>query len=409
MSLLDRPQGEGTHKTENKLYEIEAELGFAPLNEVEQDQEFPDRLRLPTHPISTDPLEVFDFHTCKIRDCSGLQGNHLHLQESGFETLDLSHLNKLQNLLAGINVAGYLSTGAATQLRRLLRGQTFRLNNGKRLHLLYVAPEGLILRQAGPNGLRVSANKKMTDTSGHEGAMVVHGDQDILGTPLKQILRGLAPWLFAHEAPYSHNRKSPLRLVNVWIPLQQLVRPLTLMDRKSLDLQRHQIRYALPIDSFLERDEGQKLNDIWLYLYDQQQQWYFSAGMDHKHAYVFDTLGTPHSAFISPGEAVAEFYYLHLQNLRQGLRQENQELIERTLRAVTTEVAPDLPEDIFPALTHAIHQMKQCLEEAVSVATNTTPQLKDEIWQTRNRRAEQAMARVVRRSIEMRVVALVLP
>lgn len=422
MSLLNSSQGagqpghnrttvgNGTSDATENCYEVEAEMGFAPIADIQPDKEFPDRFRLPTHPITTDPTTVFDFKACKIRDCSDEQSKQFNLQQSGFETLDLSTNKELQTLLAGVNVAGHLSTAAATQLRRLLRGQSFRLNNGKRLRLLYVAPEGLILRQAGPNGLKITANKQMSDANGHEGAVVVHGDQDILGTPLKQIMRGLAPWFFAHDAPYSQNKKSPLHLVNIWIPLQQTVRPLTLMDRRTLDMQKHQIRYALPIDTILDRDDDNRsLNDIWMYLFDENQRWYFSSDMDHRQAYVFDTLGTPHGAFFLPGEDVAEFYYQQLHNLRRGMRKRDERLISQTLKAVTAEKPPELAENTLSSLQQSIHKMKQSLEEAVSIAAQQPPLIAADIWQEWNRRAEQAMTKVVRRSIEMRVVALVLP
>src|SRR5690606_15209679 len=105
----------------------------------------------------------------------------------------------------------------------------------------------------------------------------------------------------------------PLVLVNLWIPLQQVTRPLALMDRRTLDARAHQLRYALPTDGFLEREEDTRENDIWAFLHDAGQQWYFHSHMGHDRAYVFDTLGEPHGAFILPGEDVAEYYYLQLQ------------------------------------------------------------------------------------------------
>jgi hypothetical protein len=140
----------------------------------------------------------------------------------------------------------------------------------------------------------------------HDAAREVHADQDVEGTPLRQILRGAAPWLFHHDSPDRRNLRSPIHLINLWIPLEQATRPLALMDRRTLDRKAHQLRYGLPTDDFLRRREDMRINDIWTFLHDPRQQWYFTSSMPANTAYVFETLGTPHGSFILPGEALAE-------------------------------------------------------------------------------------------------------
>jgi hypothetical protein len=302
----------------------------------------------------------------------------------------------LQLLLAQIRQDGAISPAQASQLRRHLRGGVFPLAEGKCLKMLHIAPEGLIMRSGGPNGLKVDPDAKMSGMNGHDAALVVHGDQDVRGTPLKQIMRGYAPWLFRHETPDGSNRISPLVLVNLWIPLQQITRPLTLMDRRTLNGREHQLRYALPTDSFLDRTEDMRVNDIWALLHDDAQQWYFRSRMGHDQAYVFDTLGEPHGSFILPGEDVAEHYYKALQHQCQQLSSGS--VVERVDTAL-----PALPADTTVPLRQAIATMA---ELAASVPQESPSGIAAQDWLVR---ARNAMDSVVRKSLEMRVVAMLLP
>lgn len=256
------------------------------------------------------------------------------------------------------------------------------------------------MRRAGPNGLKVFPEETMTEMNGHDGAMAIHGDQDVYGTPLKQMMKGVAPYLFRHQTPDGRNRLSPVCLVNLWIPLQQITRPLTLMDRRTLDNCKHQLRYALPTDDFLDRDEDSRVNDIWAFLHDDNQQWYFNSEMDSRSAYVFDTLGEPHGAIILPGEDVAERCYLQLQAALKAIdRGDTQALI-----AATAADNSALPADTTEPLSRAIAAMRALLDEArentgelTRLATEWCP------------KAALVMDRVVRKSIEMRVVAMITP
>jgi hypothetical protein len=303
-------------------------------------------------------------------------------------------------VLERVRQASYIANEDATGIRNALLGQSFRLSNGKRLRLLFIAPEGLILRKAGPNGLKVST-EQMSEMNGHGASQAVHSDQDVRGTPIKQIMRGAGPWLFRHEAPDGANRRSPIFLVNLWIPLQQITRPLTLMDQRSIDRRRHQLRYALPTDDFLQRDEERKLNDIWTFLHDDAQQWYFTSEMDSKRAYVFNTLGTPHGAFILPGEANAEQRYSRLRAALTAIQQHD-------LNALINNTAPiidTLPADTTAPLLRAIAAMDSLLEEAHQQATTLCATTNTD-WQIR---AAIAMDKLIRKSIELRAVAIVLP
>ena len=137
-------------------------------------------------------------------------------------------------------------------------------------------------------------------------------------------------------------------------------------------------------------------NDIWAFLHDEAQQWYFHSHMAHDQAYVFDTLGEPHSSFILPGEDVAEHYYLQLQQLcnqlKAGANVQRPDVIVKAL-----------PAGITAPLQRAIETMAALV---ASVPQDNQRQPAVEVWLAR---AGEAMDSVVRKSLEMRVVALLLP
>lgn len=375
---------------------VEVDLGFSLPGEVIDDHEGRGLKRAITRPLDYDFDRRFEYRRCRVRDCCAPGQPRPSLRSMGFETIDLGGSAPLQSLLAQIRQAGKITPAQASQLRRHLRGGVFPLSEGRCLKMLHIAPEGLIMRTGGPNGLKVDPDVRMSEMNGHDAALVVHGDQDVRGTPLKQIMRGFAPWMFRHQTPDGSNRISPLVLVNLWIPLQQITRPLTLMDRRTLNAREHQLRYALPTDSFLDRNEDMRVNDIWALLHDDAQQWYFHSSMGHDQAYVFDTLGEPHGSCILPGEDVAEHYYRLLQ--RQC----------RQLSSGAVAECADMELPLLPAATTA--PLRQAIAAMAALAASVpldqpaTAAVDD--WLDR---ANGAMDSVVRKSLEMRVVALLLP
>jgi hypothetical protein len=343
--------------------------------------------------------EIFEAHDCIIRDCAQTGVPPFDLAGSGFDIIDLAPLAGLQATLERIRQASRIEPEDAAAIRQALIGQSFRLSDGRLLRLLFIAPEGLIIRKAGPNGLKTNPDEQVTDTNGHEASQAVHSDQDVLGTPVRQLLRGFGPTLFRHEAPDSSNRFSPVFLINVWIPLQQVTRPLTLMDQRTIDRRRHQLRYALSTDNFLERDENTRVNDIWTFLHDDAQRWYFTSRMDARRAYVFNTLSTPHGAFILPGEVAAERRYLQLQAARAALRDTD----ATALLQCTKPLDDTLPPETTAPLRDVIRTMDGLLSEAHA---QTPGALNASDWSAR---ASIAMDGLVRKSIELRAVAIVLP
>ncbi len=375
---------------------VEANLGFTRAGEVIDDDDGRGLKRAISRPLDGDFARQFEYRRCRVRDWSAPGHPPLDFRAMGFEAISLASSDALQNLLAQIRGAGEISGQQARRLRRLLTGSVFPLSRRRCLKVLNVAPEGLIMRKGGPNGLKVDPDVEMGEMNGHDVALAIHGDQDVRGTPLKQMMRGWAPWLFRHQTPDGSNRYSPLVLVNLWIPLQQLTRPLALMDRRTLNAREHQLRYALPTEAFLDRTEDMRENDIWAFLHDDAQQWYFHSHMAHDQAYVFDTLGEPHGSFILPGEAVAERCYLQLRGLREQLAAGG--AIKRCDSA-----ALELPADTTAPLRQAIESMARLV---ATVPVDQVGKPAADVWLAR---ASEAMDAVVRKSLEMRVVALLLP
>lgn len=394
MTLLAAPD-------QTRSSSVLAELGFTPEADVAIDTIRPGGvLRAKTHPDDGYARNAIAMHTCRIDDLAA-SSIRTGLATTGFDTVDISGLAALQRTLARIKTAGTMTDADATELRLRVMGRSVRLSDGKKLRFLYAAPEGIILRKAGPNGIAVEPYEPMTRTSGHDAAAAVHGDQDVRGTPIRQILRGAGPWLLHHDSPDGSNRRSPLFVVNLWIPLQQITRPLALMDERTLDRRRHQLRYALPTQEFLDRQPDRRLNDIWMYLPDAGQRWYFTSEMDARRAYVFNTLTMPHGAFVVPGEDVAARLYVRLHRVREAVACHDQAALAaaaRGARESTAHVATAPLRRAIADLDALLHEASEGAGASVLAAGAAF-----------RARASAAMARVVRQSIELRVVALVTP
>jgi hypothetical protein len=374
--------------------ELRVELGFIRAEDVSPDGEREGLLRARTVPFDVDPREAFDFRLCVLNDCANPQTPEAGLEHAGFETVDLSGNAPLQQALGTVHDEDRLSDASERALRESLIGACFRLSSGGTLRIEHVADEGMIQRRAGPNGLNVNP-EGMNGANGHGAARTIHADQDVFGTPLRQIMKGAAPDLFRHQTPDARNDNSSLFLLNLWIPIQQVTQPLVLMDRRTLDQRRHQLRYGLPVTRFLERDEDARVNDIWTFLPDSAQRFYFRAVMGPDRGYVFDTLGEPHGSCILPGEDALEQLYHALGSAQEAVVKGDMEALgtaagtSSTLPSVTTEAI----RDAWRCMTELLHEAGRCALE------HDTP---GEDWRARVRAAMDA---VIRKSIEMRLVA----
>jgi hypothetical protein len=367
--------------------ELRASLGFTRAEDVSPDDERPGLLRARTLPFGVDPDEASDFRSCVLNDCADPQTPE--------PAIDLSRNAPLQKALATIRDEGRISDASAEALRAGLNGARFRLTNGAKLRIEHIADEGLIQRRAGPNGLEVNPGG-MDGANGHDAARRIHADQDVFGTPLKQMMKGAAPQLFRHQTPDARNDDSSLFLLNLWIPIQQITRPLVLMDRRTLDPKRHQLRYGLPVTRFLDRDEESSVNDIWTFLPDPAQKWYFRSVMGPDRGYVFDTLGEPHGACILPGEEVLEQLYSDLGRACEAVEAED----VGALGGIAAAQPPALPDVTTEAIREVWLRMTELLREAGSEAAEICAS--SERWSSR---ARAAMDAVIRKSVEMRLVA----
>lgn len=388
----------------NPAAAVDAELAFTRIEDVTLDDPIRGLLRARTlePEVRVDPRS-YDRRRCQIRDCSAAGAETPDLLVHGFAHVDLSRRHGLQATLERVRVAGRLGEPEAAEIRAAMTGRVLPLASGARLLLLYVAREGLFLRRAGPNGMALARDASGPAIRDHDAAVAVHADQDVEGTPLRQLLRGAAPRLFRHDSPDLRNERSRLTLLNVWIPLDQVTRPLALMDRRSLDRRAHQLRHGLITDAILQRDASMRVNDVWTFLHDEGQRWYFTSEIDAGRAYVFETLSTPHGSFILPGEARAEARFRQLTAMIAAVRAGD----EAAARA-----AADGPENedweppATASLGRAIAAMESLLAEGRAYVSPLCQGDDSAGWSAR---ATAAAERVVRKSIEMRAMALILP
>lgn len=388
----------------DQVHAVDARLAFTRSEDVSLDDPRLGLLRARTLDARArlDPRS-YDWHSCRVTDCSAA---HIEpdLLQQGFAHADLSGRAGLQAALERVRVAGRLEIADVAEIRRHLVGRRLSLRDGRELWLLYLAREGFFMRRAGPNGMALPRDSGPAGLNDHDAAVAVHADQDIDGTPLRQILRGAAPWLFQHDWPGRSNRRSPLVLVNLWLPLDQVTRPLALMDASSLDRRAHQLRHGLVTDGFLQRDASRRVNDIWTFRHHASQRWYFTSEIDANTAYVFATLGTPHGSIILPGEDRAEARHRQLTAAVDAVRRRDEPAATRSLCAADDGRAWGEP--ATASLRRAIAAMEALIAEGCA---NIPALCRGEDAADWCARAHAAAERVVRKSLEMRGVALLLP
>jgi len=376
------------------------ELGFMPAAQAISDPNHPGLLRAGSRSAAPYGDESVESHTCSAVDWTQEGTCRPDLYEFGFDKVDLSSLDALQLACTQVRQAGQVSDQEEATIRAALDGSTLTCSGGRTLTVLHVAEEGFIMRRTGPNRMSV-VEPGSTTANSHGGANSIHADQDVFGTPLTQLMQGRAPSMFRHDSPDGYNRTESLMMVNLWIPLQQITQPLVLADGRSIDRRKHQLRYGLATDSFLEREDELAVNDIWTFLYDPAQQWYFRSEMDSSSAYVFNTLSTPHGAGVLPGEDVAEQYYRALQAAESAVA-----LGEVAELVTVASQAERLSEDGQP-LTQPLHQaivaMAALLNEAHSHAEEVCGEYAEQ-WVSRS---QAVRGLLVRMSIELRMVVSV--
>lgn len=376
----------------------EVRLGFAPEEVAVPDPDHPGLRRAGPRASAPYGSEHVAFHRCPAVDCTDPAVVQPDLAGFGFDTVDLSGLDALQRTCADIRSARHIDEEQAAAIRAALDGAELPTASGHVVQVRYIADEGFILRTGGPNGMSL-VGPRSVGMNGHGSATSVHADQDVYGTPLVQLMDGRAPELFVHHSPEGANPDADLHLVNLWIPLQQITQPLVLADGRSIDRRRHQLRFGLPTGSFLERGEDMVINDIWTFLHDDDQAWYFRSEMDHRCGYVFNTLSTPHGAGTLPGEDVAERCYLALESAEAAASGGD---VDALVGALAGLGQPDLA-TATPALRSAVQAMLAVVDRAIDdPAAACGGGAAD--WVAASQEARGA---VVRMSLEMRMVVSV--
>jgi len=377
---------------------VMVEMGFMPATYAIPDVDHPGLMRAgprASGPYSGESVEV---HVCAATDCVRDTNVTPTLFEFGFDTVDLSRMDELQAVFSRVRASGRIEDADEAAIRAALAGAELRLAGGSTVTVLHLAEEGLIMRKAGPNRLSV-VGPRSQGMNDHGAATSVHADQDVFGTPLSQLMDGRAPSLFRHESPDGNNCDAGLMLVNMWIPLQQITQPLVLGDGRSVDRRRHQLRYGLATESFLERDDDLAINDIWTFLHDDGQRWYLRSQMGHRSAYMFDTLSTLHGSCTLPGEGDAEQWYRAAEAAEVAVEAGDVDALTRSLPAPPDGVPAGTPR----ALAEAVARVAAVMDEARSNPAAVCGDGASE-WLAESRAARQPL---VRMSLELRMVVSV--
>ncbi|MEZ5247147.1 MAG: hypothetical protein R2707_18820 [Acidimicrobiales bacterium] len=341
-----------------------------------------------------------DVRGCELTDLSAPGTTEPGLEAAGFETIDLEANTALQRALDDVRRRDRLTGDAEAAIRQSLTGMEVALANGTRLRIDLVVDDGLFYRRSGPAWTDVNPGG-IDGVNGHGGAKYVHGDQDVYGTPLRQLMHGTAPDTFRHVTPDGRNDDATTFLLNLWIPIHAPVQPLALMDQRTVDGVRHQLRFGLPVDGFLERDEDAEINDIWRFLYHPDQQWFARTDMDSRQGYLFNTLGTGHGAACLAGEDALAPLFLALSEAVGAIESGDTDPTMATIDVST----PEPPGDASGAIRDAWKRLTRQVDAANAIIAGSGS---DALWDEWRIQTREALDSVVRRSVELRLVASVI-
>ena len=256
------------------------------------------------------------------------------LVTKGFTLFQLANNKRLQSILRTIHSTAVLTEHDKKEILSSLSMKSFQTSDQKHnVRIVYPVPDGLFLRQAGPNKLKVYDNEGRECMPSAENA---HVDNNVDGT-LKQLMRGWAPWIFHFTSPGKKNHVSPLFIMRIWIPLQQPVRPLCVLNQQTFNRTREQIAFHLPTGDFLQKEQrslngllshGVKddlsLVDVWHTLHGEQQEWWFQSDMNYTQALAFSTLDGAHTSCSLPGESVLAELYHHLNAIMRMIKENDE-------------------------------------------------------------------------------------
>lgn len=375
---------------------VGATLTFSQRDHVAPDADRPGLLRADF--ASED--DIGDVHVCEVTDLSAHGAIEPGLEAAGFETIDLEANTELQRALDDVRRRDRLTSEAEAAIRQSLTGMKVELANGTCMRFDLVVDDGLFFRRAGPGWTDVNPGG-IDGVNGHGGARYVHGDQDVYGTPLRRLMHETAPDTFRHITPDGRNDDASTFLLNLWIPTHAPVQPLALLDQRTVDAVRHQLRFGLPVDGFLERDEDAAVNDIWRFLYHEDQQWFVRSEMDSRQGYLFNTLGTGHGAACLNGEDALAPLFVALSGAVAAIESGDADSAAATIDVST----PEPPDDASDAIRDGWKRLTQQVDRANALIGGSGS---DDEWEEWRAHTEEALDSLVRRSIELRLIASVI-
>jgi len=322
-SSTGREQANGREHTRERW--VESLMAFANPSYV-----FPDhrrggsgnRLILPHRSASGKPLgyrDQWDLQRIRIYDLArgkGRGADHFEpdIFSNGFAIADLSFLRDLQAALYQVASQDHIGKHDVQKLTQAVTGVPIPLGAGHTLEVLGVDTSTLYMRKSGPDAMSLG----VTEQSGRtlRAAVNVHTDGDVDSE------RHSPGW--KRRFHHSGNPSSETFVLNLWIPLQQPVRPLAVMDCATLDRKRDQVQQMFTLPA---RKNGEALHPLapeevpqtpqtgenHCYLHRSSQEWYFKSDMGPGQALVFDTMSTPHGTFLLPGETELGQLFRQLQ------------------------------------------------------------------------------------------------
>ena len=181
--------------------------------------------------------------------------------------------------------------------------------------------------------------------------------------------------------------------------------PLIICDKNTINRGENQIKYGLTVESFLKRDEERSVNDIYVCTYNDGQDWYFDSAIDEsRRAYIFETLSTPHGSATLSGEQLAGDLYTALDGVVEFIEtsEDKTGLLAHAKATVQASLLQMSDEEMDKTPVRLRSQIKNMQKMLVAACSGVV-----EDWEKFMTDAQLCLESCIRRSIEMRCVAVV--
>lgn len=165
------------------------------------------------------------------------------------------------------------------------------------------------------------------------------------------------------------------------------------------------MRYGLTVETFLKRNDERNVNDIYVCTFNDSQDWYYNSSIDESRgAYIFETLSTAHGSATLTGEKLAGDLFTALDGVVEHLEAcDNKSSISEHARKIVPESLLKLDagevEKVPLRLRNKVQKMEALIRAACEGAVDN--------WESWTADAKLCLEGCIRRSIEMRCVAVV--